>query len=168
VIEFFVAGTPAPGGSKRAFVVAGKARLTDMGGERTKNWRSSVAQAAAGLGREELLDGPLAVELHFRIPRPAGHYGKRGLLPSARPHPTIKPDALKLARSTEDALTGVLWRDDVQTVRLTVTKTYGEPAGCLVRVTPVEATPNVRDATIAQSPPAIQRRPVPHRAPGDP
>jgi Holliday junction resolvase RusA-like endonuclease len=138
VIEFFVAGMPVPGGSKKAFVVAGKARLTDMGGERTKHWRASVAQAAAALGRETLFDGPLKVEFHFQIPRPAGHFGKRGLLPSARPHPSIQPDALKLARSTEDALTGVLWRDDAQTVRLTITKTYGEPAGCLVRVTPLE------------------------------
>jgi Holliday junction resolvase RusA-like endonuclease len=140
MIRFFVAGTPAPGGSKRAIVVGGKARVIDDA-KGNRDWKSSVAQVAADAYRGPLLEGPLAVSFRFVFPRPSGHFGKRGLRRSARPYPTVKPDALKLARSTEDALSGVLWRDDVQTVHLAVAKEYGEKAGCWVEVRPVEAEP---------------------------
>ena len=48
---------------------------------------------------------------------------------------TTKPDALKLARSTEDALTGIVWADDAQTAVLEISKRYadaGEPCGCQI------------------------------------
>jgi Holliday junction resolvase RusA-like endonuclease len=38
-----------------------------------------------------------------------------------------RPDVLKLARAAEDALTGIVWRDDSQIVHETLAKVYGEP-----------------------------------------
>jgi Holliday junction resolvase RusA-like endonuclease len=136
-IQFFVPGIPAPGGSKRAFVVNGRAVVTDDA-KRNKPWRAAVAQAGYEAHAGPLLDGPLAVSFTFVLTRPRGHYGKRGLKPSAPKHPAVKPDVLKLSRSTEDALTGILWRDDSRTVALTARKTYGEQAGCWVSVCEVD------------------------------
>jgi predicted short-subunit dehydrogenase-like oxidoreductase (DUF2520 family) len=41
---------------------------------------------------------------------------------------------LKLARGVEDALTGIVWRDDAQIVVEHLEKRYGSPARCEVRV----------------------------------
>lgn len=136
-IEFFVPGLPAPGGSKRAFVVAGKARLVDDC-KRNGSWRATVAGIAMEAMRGPLLDGPLVVSMAFVVLRPRGHFGtgRNGgkVRPTAPPHPTVKPDVLKLARSTEDALTGVLWRDDCLTVDLRLSKRYGDVPGVRVMV----------------------------------
>lgn len=144
-ITFFVPGTPAPGGSK-SFMgfskTTGRAILIDAGGERNKNWRSTVAQIGnAAMRGASLLTGPLAVKLEFVMQRPKGHSNaKGGILASSPPAPTTRPDTLKLARSTEDALTGICWRDDAQTVRLHLEKRYaaaGEGTGCHVTIRPL-------------------------------
>lgn len=132
-IDFFVPGNPAPGGSKRAFVIKGRAVLTDAAGKRNKAWKQDVkAFAAAAMCARPLFDCPLAVTMAFTLLRPAS------VKESKRPYPTVKPDVLKLARSTEDAMTGVVWRDDCTTVDLILTKRYGDKPGCIVRVTPME------------------------------
>jgi Holliday junction resolvase RusA-like endonuclease len=133
VVSFWVPGVPQPGGSKKGFVVAGRAVIVEDA-KRNKPWRASVAMAAGMAYDGEPMDRPLAVLFQFVFVRPRGHYGKRGLRPSAPPFPAIRPDVLKLARSTEDALTGILWRDDSRTVHLTATKRWGDQAGCLVTV----------------------------------
>lgn len=138
-LEFFVPGTPQPGGSKRAFVnkKTGRAAIVDDA-KGNKPWRDRVASFARDAYSGPLLDGPLSVRFEFTVARPKGHYGTgrnaRAVRSSAPAFPAVKPDALKLARSTEDALTGILWRDDALTVDLRVTKTYGDHPGVLVRV----------------------------------
>lgn len=143
-IEFFVPGIPAPGGSKR-FVGFGKrtgrAILIDAAGQRNKDWRSAVGWAAREVFKGELLRGPLSVRMSFIMPRPKAHFhqGKKrkGELREDAPQVhTSKPDALKLGRSTEDALTGIVWADDSQTCELTLTKRYGTP-GCSIVITPL-------------------------------
>jgi Holliday junction resolvase RusA-like endonuclease len=47
------------------------------------------------------------------------------------------PDVLKLCRATEDALNGVVWRDDSRNVCMHIEKVYaepGEPEGAHIRV----------------------------------
>ncbi len=143
-ISFFVPGIPAPGGSKR-FVghskKTGRAILIDAAGERNKNWRSIVGVCGSVEMREKAIlsfVGPLRVRFDFVMPRPKAHFNSKGdLKPSAPFYHTTKPDALKLARSTEDALTGIVWADDAQTAMLEVSKCYagkGEPCGCQVTI----------------------------------
>jgi Holliday junction resolvase RusA-like endonuclease len=76
------------------------------------------------------------------MPRIGSHYGSgknaEKLKPTAPKFHTVKPDATKLLRSTEDALTGILWRDDAQIARQTVEKSYGERAGAWITVEQLE------------------------------
>lgn len=153
-ITFFVAGIPRPGGSKTARLVCrkggapvmvnGRPLITtrDAGGELTKNWRSIVAHSAAAAYQGSPLCGALEVQFHFVMPRPRGHFGSgknAGKVKAAAPtFHTVKPDVLKLSRSTEDALTGIIWRDDSITSRLTAEKVYGDRPGCRVTVTELE------------------------------
>jgi Holliday junction resolvase RusA-like endonuclease len=141
VYSFFVAGSPAPGGSKR-FVGFGKktgrAILIDDAGARNKNWRACVAQVAAQFCKGPLT-GALECGFHFVMPRPKAHYrtGKHAgeLRPDAPHYHTTKPDLTKLIRSTEDALTGFAWVDDSQLARHSdPTKVYGDTPGCLIVV----------------------------------
>jgi Holliday junction resolvase RusA-like endonuclease len=53
---------------------------------------------------------------------------------SAPEWPVARPDALKLARAAEDALTGIVWADDAQIVVERLGKVFGPREGCRVRV----------------------------------
>jgi len=136
-ISFNVRGVPAPGGSKRAIRTrSGKIVLIDAC-KRNKGWRTLVAVAArealAGAG---VLQPPLALYIEFRMPRPKSHLGKDGLVKPGAPWvPTVRPDATKLLRSTEDALTGIVWSDDAQIVEQYVSKTYALDGATGARVT---------------------------------
>jgi Holliday junction resolvase RusA-like endonuclease len=135
-IGFFVPGIPVPGGSKRGFVVKGKAVLVDTSGRRGKNWRVSV-QAAAQTAYDggEPLRGPLRLEVTFSMRRPKAHYRTNGRLKDSAPlWALVRPDATKLLRALEDALTGILWVDDAQIVKQHVEKIYGPRPGADVRV----------------------------------
>jgi Holliday junction resolvase RusA-like endonuclease len=100
-------------------------------------WRAAVAAAArAALARRRdwgnPLSGPLLVAMTFTLPRPKTHYrtGKHAghLKPAAPDRPTGYPDLSKLARSTEDALTRILYTDDAQiTGYTTLSKHYENP-----------------------------------------
>ena len=66
---------------------------------------------------------------------------------SAPAWPTVKPDATKLWRSTEDGLTGVLWRDDARIVCQLVRKVYAEDGrtGAAVKVWTLERSESGRE-----------------------
>lgn len=67
------------------------------------------------------LDIPLEIRLHFVFPRPANMIWKKRDMPPV-PH-TKKPDFDNLAKSTCDALNGLLWRDDSLICKATIIKT---------------------------------------------
>lgn len=143
-LGFFVPGIPAPGGSKRGFVNVHTGRVAIVDDcRRNKDWKAVVALAAEDAMREagiaEPIAGPLSVKMLFTMPRPKGHYrtGKQSalILPKfVDAVPAKKPDVLKLARSTEDALKGIVWCDDCQTVELALFKRYGGNPGCFIQV----------------------------------
>lgn len=133
MITLDVLGTPAPKGSARAMNIAGRARLiassSNANAKAQKAWANAITTAAlyAGLGCKEPFPGPVWVSITFRMARPKGHYGKRGLLNSAPMHPCVYPDVDKLARCTLDALTRLVFEDDSRIVSLYVGKQYAVP-----------------------------------------
>jgi len=133
-IRFTVIGVPQPGGSKRH---VGNGVIIDAN-RKAKPWKSAVAAFACAAYSGPLLTGALEVSARFYLPRPKGHYGtgrNEGVLKASAPRDhTKKPDTTKLWRSTEDALKGVLWRDDSQVVMSTLSKQYGEPARVEIEV----------------------------------
>ncbi len=127
-VEFVALGTPAPQGSKRH---VGGGRLIESSAK-VRPWRQDVRAAAedavAPLRPEwRPLDGPLAVRMVFTLRKPASA-PKR-----TRTYPNRTPDLSKLVRSTEDALTSVVWVDDARVVEyVRLAKVYpGEDAEAL-------------------------------------
>lgn len=144
-IEFEVTGKPAPQGSKRSFpqMKDGKPMKRPNGSlvlrtkedsENLEAWRSDVAATARrafkAVGGTGLLQDAVRLSVWFYRPRPRVHFGtgrNAGKLKSCAPkYPTPRPDTLKLARAIEDALTGVIWRDDSQVCRHRLGKYWGE------------------------------------------
>jgi Holliday junction resolvase RusA-like endonuclease len=138
LLQFVVFGTPQPAGSKKAFnwrARDGRSGTSIVDANpKAVNWKLQVAAAAGLVFSGDLLEGPLAVEFLFEVPRPQGHFGTRGLRASAPEYPATRPDVLKLSRAVEDALTGTVWRDDSQIVEETLIKRYGERARLRVTI----------------------------------
>lgn len=148
-----VFGHAAPAGSKRAFAIkragvpTGQVAVVDAN-PRAKSWQREVRDIAREMMDAQgtsLLTGALEVDLAFYVARPKNHYGTgrnaRIVKSSAPAFPTGRPDALKLARGTEDACTGTVWVDDAQVVDLRVRKLYGTPERCEIVIRPALAVP---------------------------
>lgn len=128
-IEFTVAGRPAPQGSKRH---VGGGRMLEMS-KYVHDWRAAVraaAHQAAQEARWQPIDAPVVLRVAFYLARPK------------KPRfwvPAVAPDLSKLVRATEDALTGVIWKDDSRVVSTISSKRFAvtrEP-GALIRVTTI-------------------------------
>jgi len=138
MITLDILGTPAPKGSARAMNIGGRARLiassSSANAKAQKHWAKAIAHAMAG-SAELAIPGPVWVSIMFRMARPRGHYGKRGLLNSAPLYPAVYPDADKLARCTLDVLSGLAYEDDARIVSLYVGKQYAVPGREGARIT---------------------------------
>ena len=140
-ITFFVAGIAKPAGSKRGFYIPSIKRvvITDAN-PNSKDWKLDVKAAAS----EAMPDGqplwecPIAVKFTFFIVRPKGHFRTGAnahlLRDSAPPLPKSKPDVLKLARGVEDAITGIIWKDDSQIVSERLFKRYADKPGVSIEI----------------------------------
>jgi len=119
IITLTVYGTPGPQGSKtakgrRVNKATGKCfTVLVESSKKVKPWRELVAAEASSRPRRLLL-GPLAAEMVFSLQPPRKIPADRFV--DGVPYPAAYPDTSKLARSTEDALTGILWHDDAQIV----------------------------------------------------
>lgn len=124
-VKFFVEGNPKPKGSMRGFVHGKRVVLTNND-PKTKPWQTIVATIARGAMRDrELLTGPVGVFLKFVMARPKNQLGKDGKIKESAPvHHTNRPDIDKLARLVNDALTGIVFRDDCLIVFMNTTKRY--------------------------------------------
>jgi crossover junction endodeoxyribonuclease RusA len=129
-IVFTVHCKAEPQGSKRAFVVPGKnggrarAVVVDTNKGPMRSYRSQVTQEAIVALSEASHPQPFAAKhmpveivLEFMFLRPDSA--------KKRHWPVVKPDGDKLLRATLDALSGVLFADDAQVVRVNMEKVYG-------------------------------------------
>jgi crossover junction endodeoxyribonuclease RusA len=125
--RFFVAGQPVTQGHKTAGVNphTGKAFMRETGGSRLKLWRHAINdEARQQCNGEPPSEGAIDVELVFWLPKPKSAPKRTRTLPIKR-----GLDVDTAARAALDAMTGVLFRDDAQVVRLEVRKLYAEDAG---------------------------------------
>lgn len=128
-ITFDVLGRPAPQGSKRSI---GGNRFIEAS-KFLPQWRAAVKSAAeevAALDNWTLLEGPVELEIIFYLDRPSS------ISKTSRFYPTVPPDIDKLVRGVGDALTGVIYNDDAQIIRLLAWKQYADTRepGAFIRV----------------------------------
>ena len=75
---------------------------------------------------------PITVAITAAFSRPKSHMGtgrNEGIVKASSPHHhVVKPDADNVAKAVLDALSGIVYRDDVQVVFLAVSKCYAAPS----------------------------------------
>jgi Holliday junction resolvase RusA-like endonuclease len=133
MIEFTVFGHPEPQGSTRAFIPKGwKRPIITTANPKMKPWRQQISGAAFDLVGD-VLEGPVSLTLQFFLAKPPS-------APKKRWAPEVKPDLDKLVRAVEDALTGILYKDDAQIVQVSATKAYGLPERVEIKLEPLSLT----------------------------
>jgi Holliday junction resolvase RusA-like endonuclease len=142
MIEFFVPGKAQPGGSKKAFYIPSLGRpVVTEANAKAAGWKQDVKVFAKQAYDGPLITGAVRVQCIFHVERPKGHYGSgknAGQVKASAPqYPTSKPDSTKLFRSTEDAITGVIWKDDAQVVEQVVSKIYSNTPGAEIKISPL-------------------------------
>lgn len=137
-VTFRVAGHPITQGSKRAFVVGGQARLVESAGQRHKDWRHAVGDAARlAYADRPPMTGPIEITATFELQPPKSKPKRRRTWPTGQ----RSGDLSKLMRCIEDSLTGVVYIDDSQIVRYRdITKDWAGPAGpgVTITITPID------------------------------
>jgi len=127
LLTILVTGDPAPKGSKKAFVVKGRAIITDVSHKGSRDrlgaWELAVTAAVQRALERKIgwspLDEPLLVVVTFWLARPAG-------APKRVVAPAKKPDLDKLARALLDVCTKTVWVDDARIVELRLEKRFAQ------------------------------------------
>jgi Holliday junction resolvase RusA-like endonuclease len=137
-IHFHVPGQPVGKGRPRIGMVAGHARMFTP--EKTVSYESTVALfAAQAMAGRPLLTGPVNLQMRVDFAIPASWSMKKQRAAEAgQILPAVKPDADNVAKAICDAINGVVWKDDVQVVDLTVRKRYSMVPGVAVQIESVE------------------------------
>lgn len=155
-VKFGVRGKPEPAGSKKAIPTrpnwrhaAGVRWKVVDANDHADKWKKTVGNVA----RVAMLDafgwnpqpmtGPIYAHFEFLYKRPPSHLLSDGFGISASGRQflgkTSAPDALKLARGVEDAMTGIVYVDDAQIVEEVITKAWGNDNGVNVIVSQIIA-----------------------------
>jgi Holliday junction resolvase RusA-like endonuclease len=99
--------------------------------DKTRNYESLIKEAAIeAMGSSEPLETPVTLYLYIRAPIPKSLPKKRiEACLNGSEKPIKKPDASNVLKSVEDAMNGVVYKDDSQIINLHVTKVYSTLAG---------------------------------------
>lgn len=149
VVKFKVPGIARPQGSKKAFVRGKHASMVETN-VHLPQWRTDIGVAAeAAMGRtadpadgpgHPMLTGPLLLEVVFVFVRPASHFLPSGRLKKGVPDAPIGHnlgDLSKLVRAIEDAMEGIVYKDDCQFSTMgRPRKRWGLSAATYVSVSP--------------------------------
>jgi len=123
-----VYGPPPTMGNKVACVTRdGRAFVRERNDNGLRSWQGAMREAMLADQPPEMPQDGIAVAVTVVVARPKGHFGKRGLLPSARRAPTVKPDACKIQRALYDCLSGIWCPDDSHVIQVQFAKRYQTP-----------------------------------------
>lgn len=124
MIAFTVPGQPQGKGRPRVGKVGAHARLYTPA--KTVQYESLVAhEAHCAMAGQPMLEGPVCVQLAIECQVPASwSQRKQAAALAGEVVPTTKPDIDNVVKAVFDGCNGVLWRDDVQVVNVSVSKRY--------------------------------------------
>ena len=137
MIEFVIPGEPVAQGRPRATTIGGRVRMYDPA--KSKNYKKHVSAIAKLNAPKKPLETPLRVKLDIYRPMLKSMSKKRRELANARIYrPITKPDNSNYAKGIEDALNGIIYKDDSQIVDLIVRKYYSDDPRVEVLIEEVE------------------------------
>lgn len=111
-ISIYVPAIPIAQPRPRAVTVANRSMIV---GNPVRHpvtaYKATCRHAASQVYTGAPLDQPLCLTLLFILPRPKAMFWKRKPMPRV-PHTKGHPDLDNLVKATQDALNGLIWRDD--------------------------------------------------------
>lgn len=126
VLNVRVFGLPVAQGRPRAFKTpSGQVRVFDPA--QSRDWKRTVLAQVLPLRPAVPLDEPLGLSLTFYLPRPKS-------APKRVTLPTTRPDTSNMLKAVEDALLGVIFRDDSLLVDIIARKRYDPAPGVQILV----------------------------------
>ena len=110
--------------------------------DRQPNVRCFYKGIIASKYRDEPLTCPLNVTISFRMPvaKSASGRARRDMI-SGYLHHAKKPDIDNLVKLVLDTMTGIVYKDDCQIVRLAADKRYSEIPGIVIGIEPLSHNP---------------------------
>jgi Holliday junction resolvase RusA-like endonuclease len=160
-IRFTAYCTPQPQGSMKGFVLPGKwgakpRAILTSDNKKLKPYRGEITREAMVALRDAGVAEPFAAK-HIPVRMVIDFYLERPpSVPKKRKGMVVKPDLSKLIRSTEDAMTGILYVDDAQIVELSVRKHYGTPERVEIWATIVD----VLEGSVSEIPAKLHAAPT--------
>ena len=145
MIDIFVEGNPKPQARPRVAMRGRRAMAYNADSKDMKAWKQALDDALRPFSFPGDFDGPMHVELVFRLPRPKAHYrtGKFShiLKDSAPGDHQSRCDLDNISKVVLDKITrSGYWVDDSQVVFLSASKCWSDcrSGGCGIRVIPIE------------------------------
>lgn len=133
-IEFMVPGVPVGKGRPR-FVRRGNFVSTYTPAPTASYENLVKMQAALAMLDRPLILGPVSVRVSlYLIPPASWSQKKRRLALSGSVYPTSRPDLDNYGKAVCDACNTVIWKDDSQIIKLSISKHYAETARAVVKV----------------------------------
>ena len=136
-VSFVVPGEAVGKGRPRVSTIGGQARMFTP--PKTANYETLIAMAAQqAMAGRELIGGPVLVEMKIMVSVAASWSKKKTAEALAGDvMPTKKPDADNVLKAICDGINGIVLKDDVQVVNVSLSKRFSETPGVLVRVIPL-------------------------------
>jgi Holliday junction resolvase RusA-like endonuclease len=121
-IKIIIPGIPASKGSFNR----GKYGQLYPADKKLRGWVNAISWQARSQAPRQPSQAAIELTITFNLP----HYDS-----NKDDQPTIKPDLDKLARAVLDALTGIIYHDDSQVIRLVCSKAWAIDApGCQIEI----------------------------------
>jgi len=120
-----------PVGKQRARYVKSGNFVSTYTPEKTRTYEALIKEASReAMGSTEPLETPVTLYLYIRAPIPESLPKKRiEACLNGLEKPIKKPDASNVLKSVEDAMNGVVYKDDSQIVNIHVSKVYSSVSG---------------------------------------
>lgn len=138
-IRLLITGEPVAKGRGRAVNTPKGIRVFTP--TKTRSFEADVkATARTVMGNRPPVDGPLELRIRavFSIPQSWPRWKREMALRGDVLH-TSKPDHDNCTKAIQDALNGIVWRDDSQICICETVKHYGERPAVIVTVEPIQA-----------------------------
>lgn len=137
-ITITLAGVPQGKGRARAFLRGG--HISHYTPEKTRSYEGMIRTAAMdALGNRGPFDEPIEFIMRAVFPVPASWSARKQVQAiTGEIKPGKKPDLDNITKAWNDALNGVVYRDDSLIVRMNLEKVYGPSPLVVVTVKPVE------------------------------
>ena len=123
MIRFTVPGEPVAQGRPKFTTKSGFPRAYDP--EKSRSYKEYVRYTAAEYAPDIPFDGPLVltIDVYRSIPK---SFSKKKIIEAENRllRPITKPDGSNYQKLIEDAMNGIIWRDDSQLVDIWVSKWY--------------------------------------------